>query len=95
MASCLSRDRQSGNDFSSNCHPALSFCLSVIFSENRHSTFPDHALDLIGFQQRPQRLRDRLRPPLADEGDAHLRLHQHDLLKNRSTRLRARGKGKD
>jgi hypothetical protein len=38
-------------DFSSNRHPALSFCLSMIFSENRypHSdqirghAFPDHA----------------------------------------------------
>src|SRR5712664_492429 len=44
---CLERD-----DFSSNRHPALSFCLSMIFSENRYPpsdqvrghAFPDHAL---------------------------------------------------
>src|SRR6266853_1339919 len=40
------------DDFSSNRHPALSFCLSMIFSENRYPpsgrarghAFPDHAL---------------------------------------------------
>ena len=30
------------DDFSSNRHPALSFCLSMIFSENRYPLF--HAL---------------------------------------------------
>src|SRR5882724_12099355 len=35
------------DDFSSNHHPALSFCLSMIFSENRYPLFPDHALDRI------------------------------------------------
>src|SRR5882724_6453763 len=42
------------DDFSSNRHPALSFCLSMIFSENRYPpsdqvrghAFPDHALAL-------------------------------------------------
>jgi len=33
------------DDFSSNRHPALSFCLSMIFSEKPVPTFPDHALD--------------------------------------------------
>src|SRR5450756_3193217 len=33
-------------------------------------------LDHVGLQQRSQRLRDRLRPALADEGYAHLRLDQ-------------------
>ena len=33
-------------------------------------------LDQIGLEQHPQRFRDRLRPPLADEGDAHLRFDQ-------------------
>src|SRR6266581_5800549 len=32
------------DDFSSNRHPALSFCLSMIFFGNPVSTFPDHAL---------------------------------------------------
>jgi len=32
------------DDFSSNRHPALSFCLSMIFSEKPVPTFPDHAL---------------------------------------------------
>jgi len=27
------------DDFSSNRHPALSFCLSMIFSENRYPLF--------------------------------------------------------
>jgi len=27
------------DDFSSNRHPALSFCLSMIFSENRYTLF--------------------------------------------------------
>src|SRR5882672_3076358 len=43
------------DDFSSNRHPALSFCLSMTFSENRYPPigswpegmlFPDHALSL-------------------------------------------------
>src|SRR6267154_3869115 len=34
------------DDFSSNRHPALSFCLSMIFSEKPVPTFPDHALCL-------------------------------------------------
>jgi len=38
-ASDLERD-----DFSSSRHPALSFCLSMIFSEKPVPTFPDHAL---------------------------------------------------
>ena len=32
------------DDFSSNRHPALSFCLSTIFSKKPVPTFPDHAL---------------------------------------------------
>ena len=32
------------DDFSSNRHPALSFCLSMIFSRKPVPTFPDHAL---------------------------------------------------
>ena len=32
------------DDFSSNRHPALCFCLSMIFFEKPVSTFPDHAL---------------------------------------------------
>jgi hypothetical protein len=32
------------DDFSSNRHPAPSFDLSMIFSENRCPLFPDHAL---------------------------------------------------
>jgi hypothetical protein len=32
------------DDFSSKRHPALTFCLSMIFPENRIPTFPDHAL---------------------------------------------------
>jgi hypothetical protein len=32
------------DDFSSNRHPALSFCLSMIFFGKPVSTFPDHAL---------------------------------------------------
>src|SRR5258705_11820696 len=35
------------DDFSSNRHPALSFCLSMIFSEKPVPTFPDHALCLL------------------------------------------------
>jgi hypothetical protein len=33
------------DDLSSNRHPALVYCLSMIFSENRFPLFPDHALD--------------------------------------------------
>jgi hypothetical protein len=32
------------DDFSSNRHPALSFCLSMIFFGKPVPTFPDHAL---------------------------------------------------
>jgi hypothetical protein len=32
-------DRLERDDFSSNRHPALFFCLSMIFSENRHPLF--------------------------------------------------------
>jgi hypothetical protein len=32
------------DDFSSNHHPALSFCLSMIFFGKPVPTFPDHAL---------------------------------------------------
>src|SRR5882762_5613661 len=48
-------DHLERDDFSSNRHPALSFCLSMIFSENRYPpsdqvrghAFPDHALVLL------------------------------------------------
>jgi len=33
------RERLARDDFSSNRHPALSFCLSMIFSENRYPLF--------------------------------------------------------
>jgi|SRR6266481_3382961 len=36
VASGFARER---DDFSSNRHPALSFCLSMIFSENRYPLF--------------------------------------------------------
>src|SRR6266568_6819967 len=39
MMRSLERD-----DFSSNRHPALSFCLSMIFFGKPVPTFPDHAL---------------------------------------------------
>src|SRR6478609_3192242 len=38
------RDRLERDDFSSNRHPALSFCLSMISFGKPAPTFPDHAL---------------------------------------------------
>ena len=35
------------DDFSSNRHPALSFCLSMIFFGKPVPTFPDHAPDIV------------------------------------------------
>ena len=48
-------------------------------------------LDHIGLQQRPQRLRDRLRAALADEGDAHLGLDQQLVAAPHLLRQRDRG----
>src|SRR6266852_1989997 len=45
------------DDFSSNRHPALSFCLSMIFSEKPGPTFPDHALMRLVLS-RPQHFAD-------------------------------------
>ena len=36
---CESRDALERDDFSSNCHPALAYCWSMIFPENRFPLF--------------------------------------------------------
>src|SRR6266481_8287109 len=48
------------DDVSKKSHPALSFCLSMIFSGKPVPTFPDHALVLLSQKVADQRSRNQI-----------------------------------